>query len=82
MSWYAVRCNLRTPLANNMAPRRHWILSPRLTIAPIKWSELPVNGGPFPKHAGELVADPKAIRETLRRQREQRGVKVHQSKLP
>lgn len=30
----------------------------------------------------ELKADPKAIRETLRRQREQRGVKVSASKLP
>lgn len=53
-----------------MAPRKFWVLHPPLMVTPI------------PKGAVELKADPKAIRETLRRQREQRGVKVSQSKLP
>jgi hypothetical protein len=47
---------------------------------PVPWSKLPVCGGPFP--SSELKADPKAIRANLLRQREQRGVKVSQSKLP
>ena len=47
---------------------------------PITWSKLPVSGGTFPKL--ELKVDRKAIRENLRKQREQRGVKITKSKLP
>lgn len=37
---------------------------------------------PRPKRDVELKADPKQIREALKREREKRGVKISQSKLP